>query len=46
MLGFDGGVDLIGYYDDILFGEGDTLPLAVDAAGKLATTWAGMKYAR
>ena len=46
MLGFDGGVDLIGYYDDIVFGEGDTLPLAVEAAGKLATKWASVKDAR
>ncbi len=46
MLGFDGGVDLIGYYDDIVFGEGDELPLSVDAGHKLATTWADVKSAR
>ena len=46
MLGFDDGVDLIGYYDDIVFGEGDTLPWAVGVTGKLATTWASVKRAR
>jgi hypothetical protein len=46
MVGFDGGVDLIGYYDDIVFGEGATLPLSVDAGHKLATTWADVKNAR
>jgi len=44
MLGFDGGVGLIGYYDDIVFGEGDELPKAVEAVGKLATTWGAMKF--
>ena len=43
MLGFDGGAGLIGYYDDIVFGEGDELPKAVEAAGKLATTWGSIK---
>lgn len=46
MLGFDGGIDVIGYYDDLVVGEGDVLPLAVRAAGKLTTTWAGVKSAR
>jgi hypothetical protein len=43
MLGFDAGAGLIGYYDDIVFGEGDKLLLAVEATGKLATTWGRMK---
>ena len=46
MLGFDAGNGLIGYYDDIVFGEGDQLPLSVDASGKLATTWATLKRQR
>jgi hypothetical protein len=45
MIGFDGGAGLIGYYDDIVFGEGDTLPvLAVEPKDRLATTWARVKH--
>lgn len=43
MLGFDSGSGLIGYYDDIVFGEGDILPLAVDPTGNLTTTWGKVK---
>ncbi len=43
MLGFDGGDGLIGYYDDVVFGEGDQLPRAVSPGSKLATAWAAMK---
>ncbi len=43
MLGFDGGSDLIGYYDDIVFGEGNALPLAVAARNKLAMAWGTLK---
>ena len=43
MLGYDVGAGLIGYYDDIVFGEGDQLPKAVEATGKLATRWGQMK---
>jgi len=47
MLGFDHGSGLIGYYDDIVFGEGDKLPsLTVEPADKLTTTWARLKKAR
>lgn len=43
MLGFDGGAGLIGYYDDIIFAEGDTPPAAVEPEAKLATAWGSMK---
>jgi len=45
MLGFDRGqAGTIGYYDDIVFGEGDVLiPEAVQPAGKLATTWGRLR---
>lgn len=51
MIGFDGGQDLIGYYDDIVFGEGDKSVAddvlrriaPVEAEGKLATVWGRLK---
>ena len=43
MLGFDNGSGLIGYYDDLIFGEGDTVPMSVEANGKLATAWGNLK---
>jgi hypothetical protein len=47
MLGFDLGSGLIGYFDDIVFGEGDKLPsLSVEPGEKLATTWAHLKKLR
>lgn len=47
MLGFDEGQGLIGYYDDIVFGEGDTPPPeAVEPGDKLAATWGDLKNTR
>jgi len=44
MLGFDRGKGgTIGYYDDIVFGEGDTLPSSVEPGDKLAATWGRLK---
>ena len=40
MFGFDRGkAGTIGYYDDVVFGEGDELILAVTPGNKLAATW-------
>jgi hypothetical protein len=45
MLGFDAGAGLIGYYDDIVFGEGDTPSgLAVAPQNKLTMTWAQLRH--
>jgi hypothetical protein len=44
MIGFDSGVGLIGYYDDIILGDGDGATVAaLDPEEKLATRWASMK---
>ncbi len=44
MIGFDSGVGLQGYYDDIIMGDGDGAnAAAVDSAGKLATTWGELR---
>ena len=44
MLGFDAGAGLIGYYDDVVYGEGGTFAgLAVEPVGKVATTWADLR---
>jgi hypothetical protein len=44
MIGFDAGVGVLGYYDDIIMGDGDGADVtAVDSEGKLATTWAALK---
>ena len=45
-LGFDSGVGVLGYYDDIIMGDGDgadIVPSSVSPTGRLATTWAGLK---
>jgi len=45
MLGFDLGAGLIGYYDDLIFGEGDELPSSsVEPENKLTTTWGRVKF--
>ncbi len=45
MIGFDSGVGLQGYYDDIIMGDGTGENItAVDSSGKLATTWASVKH--
>jgi len=45
MIGFDAGVGVLGYYDDIILGDGDGLNVAaVDSVGKAATTWAELKH--
>ena len=44
MFGFDRGkVGTIGYYDDVVFGEGDELIMAVAPEDKLASTWGYLK---
>lgn len=44
MIGFDAGDGLLGYYDDIIIGDGDGANVtAVDAEDKLVTTWAALK---
>ena len=44
MIGFDAGVGVLGYYDDIIMGDGDGANVAaVDSEGKLATTWSALK---
>lgn len=44
MIGFDAGVGVLGYYDDIIMGDGDGSNVtAVDSEGKLSTTWADLK---
>jgi hypothetical protein len=44
MLGFDSGVGVLGYYDDIILGDGDGENVtAVDSDGKIATTWGELK---
>jgi hypothetical protein len=44
MIGFDSGVGVLGYYDDIIMGDGDGANVtAVDSEGKIATTWADLK---
>lgn len=44
MIGFDSGVGLLGYYDDIIIGDGDGENVtAVDSDGKIATTWGELK---
>jgi len=44
MIGFDAGVGVLGYYDDIIMGDGDGANVtAVDAEDKLVTTWAALK---
>jgi hypothetical protein len=44
MIGFDSGVGLLGYYDDIILGDGDGANVtAVDSEDKLATTWGELK---
>jgi len=45
MIGFDSGAGVLGYYDDIIMGDGDGSDVtAVDSVGKAATTWAELKY--
>lgn len=46
MIGWDAGAALTGYYDDIVFGVGDTLPLSIESDGKLSGTWANLKAVR
>jgi len=46
MLGFDRGVATIGYYDDIMFGEGNEIIQAVAPEGKIASTWGYLKKIR
>jgi len=44
MIGFDSGVGILGYYDDIILGDGDGSNVtAVDSESKLATTWGELK---
>ena len=44
MIGFDSGVGLQGYYDDIIIGDGNGENVtAVDSDGKIATTWGELK---
>lgn len=48
MIGFDAGVDLLGYYDSIEFGTGTgegafNRAISVEPAGKLVTTWSALK---
>ena len=44
MLGFDAGVGVLGYYDDIIMGDGDgTDAASVSPTGRLATTWGELK---
>ena len=43
MLGFDRGKGTLGYYDDIVFGEGDELIQSVAPGDKLATAWGHLK---
>jgi hypothetical protein len=46
MIGFDAGVGVIGYYDDIVMGDGDGSdynPSAVSPEKKLAVTWGKLK---
>jgi len=46
MFGFDRGTGTVGYYDDVVFGEGDVpiiIPSSVSSEDKLATTWGCLK---
>ena len=44
MIGFDSGVGTLGYYDNIILGDGDGMNVtAVDSESKLATTWGELK---
>jgi len=44
MIGFDAGVGVLGYYDNIILGDGDGADVtAVHPESKLATTWAALK---
>ena len=46
MIGFDTGVGVLGYYDDIVMGDGDGSdynPSAVSPEKKLAVTWGNLK---
>jgi len=48
MIGFDGGVGTLGYYDDIEFGTGTgesayNRAVSVESAGKLSITWGELK---
>jgi len=48
MIGFDAGVDLLGYYDSIEFGTGTgegayTRAISVEPKDKLSTTWGAVK---
>jgi hypothetical protein len=44
MIGFDAGDGVLGYYDDIIMGDGDGMDVAaVHSEGKLATTWATLR---
>jgi len=44
MIGFDAGAGVLGYYDDIIMGDGDGADVtAVHPESKLATTWAALK---
>ena len=45
MFGFDRGTGTIGYYDDVVFGEGDVFisPSSVSSADKLSATWGRLK---
>ena len=50
MIGFDAGVDLLGYYDSIEFGTGTgegayTRAISVEPKDKLSTTWGTVKTA-
>jgi len=47
MFGFDRGqMGTIGYYDDVVFGEGDVFFQSVAPGDKLATTWGRLKNAQ
>ena len=48
MFGFDRGQGTIGYYDDVVLGEGDVfiVPSSVSTAGKLTSTWGNLKNVR
>jgi len=43
MLGFDRGIATIGYYDDIVFGEGNVFFQSVAPGDKLASSWGYLK---
>lgn len=45
MLGFDAGVGVLGYYDDIVMGDGDgSTVTSVSPTGRLTATWGEIKF--